>query len=769
MQRLGVNSARLFITPVSDLRKFIKKLEWGFNLEGEKVNNSVKFHESIMKLRSENGRNQSYPWRNPVKWNSINQNIMKITRKIYGSDENSVKILNKIGVSLLAVLEVKCKQFDLSTMDNFKEEYWMERWELYKYSYALAIWARRKRIELIEFYNEPDLDLNSCLDSNEFLDIYQIRSLSIQQAYLDINQNEDKNNEKIEPKILASAFARKTYNGDLTKYLGELVINYNNYIFSNQQIQPLWSNMNAYSYHSYGKSGSQMADDIFYLQNSINNDLNRIYSFYKIPLIITEHNSHTSSDWNDIKSTPDNDFEASRLSSQIMNIILSNVKSHYVFKFSITPSFSSTRDVAMNGLHWGEIEQDPFDLADTTLSAESMRLLTTKLIKSKIYPIIDSNDSSIYRNYILVNSSSTLNDDLFYYLYAINDKDENVTLLINLNQLNNDINENTKLIVEEVNANYWNEVSNIIELNSSKQISINLNSYTTMRIAIQKGKQNINIINSTYSCTLRAGLNSNINECNNYLNLIGTSNTINHENTCVSLIKFNNINNNNNNNFKSGKTILKLNIQDVIINGPFSDMIIMILGIRNVPNDWIQSTISWTKLSDTTLNDPTTSTNNNNNSNILNRLDSGILINGIYKNFINWSSSTNISIVGHFIIKYDDITKDNNDKLKERMIDVSDYVNDMINSNLYDLTFILYRPFRHPSYKTGYGNLEADDLSNGTFVKFFGSYSQNPPTLLMFNSKEIINSSTTYYFKRDLISNIFTYLKNAFYFFFSII
>ena len=112
----------------------------------------------------------------------------------------------------------------------------------------------------------------------------------------------------------------------------------------------------------------------------------------------------------------------------------------------------------MNGLHWGEIEQDPFDLSDTTLSAESMRLLTTKLIKSKIYPIIDSNDSSIYRNYILVNSSSTLNNDLFYYLYAINDKDENVTLLINLNQLNNDINENTKLIVEEVNANYWNEV-----------------------------------------------------------------------------------------------------------------------------------------------------------------------------------------------------------------------------------------------------------------------------------------------------------------------
>ena len=109
------------------------------------------------------------------------------------------------------------------------------------------------------------------------------------------------------------------------------------------------------------------------------------------------------------------------------------------------------------------------------------------------------------------------------------------------------------------------------------------------------------------------------------------------------------------------------------------------------------------------------------------------MINGIYKNFINWSSSTNISIVGHFIIKYDDMSKDNNDKLKERMIDVSDYVNDMINSNLYDLTFILYRPFRHPSYKTGYGNLEADDLSNGAVLRFYGSNSISPCQLLHFN------------------------------------
>ena len=77
------------------------------------------------------------------------------------------------------------------------------------------------------------------MDVSEFLDIYQIRSLSIQQAYMDINNEEEmknnnnnnisnnSNSNKVIPKILSSAFARITYGGNVNRYLGGLVIKMN--------------------------------------------------------------------------------------------------------------------------------------------------------------------------------------------------------------------------------------------------------------------------------------------------------------------------------------------------------------------------------------------------------------------------------------------------------------------------------------------------------------------------------------------------------------
>ncbi len=98
----------------------------------------------------------------------------------------------------------------------------------------------------------------------------------------------------------------------------------------------------------------------------------------------------------------------------------------FVF-ISITPSFSGTRDVAKNGLHWGEIYNDPYHISDTTLSAEAMRLLT-QMKNSKIYPLTSS-DTSSYRSYL-----GSSNNDGFYYLYAVNDAADIVNLSIDVSQ-----------------------------------------------------------------------------------------------------------------------------------------------------------------------------------------------------------------------------------------------------------------------------------------------------------------------------------------------
>lgn len=124
--------------------------------------------------------------------------------------------------------------------------------------------------------------------------------------------------------------------GDPTQYLGDVSVNNTMLQFSSYQKLSNWSNMQVYTYHSYGKPGQTQVNDYQYLVKSVqaSNPTNK-----NIPVIITEHNSHTSSDWSTFNSTPDDTFEASRLASQIINLISTNTfTSHFVFKFSVTPS-----------------------------------------------------------------------------------------------------------------------------------------------------------------------------------------------------------------------------------------------------------------------------------------------------------------------------------------------------------------------------------------------------------------------------------------------
>ena len=73
-----------------------------------------------------------------------------------------------------------------------------------------------------------------------------IRSLSIQDAYNDCNQADPLN--KVSLQIVASAFARRTFGGDSTQYLGDVSVNNNNLYFTTNTKNSNWTNMQLYSY-----------------------------------------------------------------------------------------------------------------------------------------------------------------------------------------------------------------------------------------------------------------------------------------------------------------------------------------------------------------------------------------------------------------------------------------------------------------------------------------------------------------------------------------
>ena len=82
---------------------------------------------------------------------------------------------------------------------------------------------------MIEYYNEPDLQLGETMNYTEYLQYYLIRALSIQNLFADMNAANPTS--QVPVNVVGSAFARSTFGGDVTQYLGDVTFNNNNFMF----------------------------------------------------------------------------------------------------------------------------------------------------------------------------------------------------------------------------------------------------------------------------------------------------------------------------------------------------------------------------------------------------------------------------------------------------------------------------------------------------------------------------------------------------------
>jgi len=83
VKRLGVNAARFFVNPILNVNQFTGNI-WGHDLNNNTINNSSMFWSAISQLRTPNGRNASYPWANPFKWNALNTALTTVSNAVYG-------------------------------------------------------------------------------------------------------------------------------------------------------------------------------------------------------------------------------------------------------------------------------------------------------------------------------------------------------------------------------------------------------------------------------------------------------------------------------------------------------------------------------------------------------------------------------------------------------------------------------------------------------------------------------------------------------------
>jgi len=149
---------------------------------------------------------------------------------------------------------------------------------------------------------------------------------------------------------------------------------------------------------------------------------------------------------------------------------LHSKKFAYLFKFYL--NFLPHIDViAKNGIHWGENTNAPYHIADSSLSAESFRLLT-QLKGSIIYPVSnnDTNGSISRRTYL----ASSNNNDRIYYLYIVNDNQTATNVSFDLTSWA--INDSTWIPVETVSSNYW--VNFNFQTISKKNLYLKKNRYS---------------------------------------------------------------------------------------------------------------------------------------------------------------------------------------------------------------------------------------------------------------------------------------------------
>jgi hypothetical protein len=300
--------------------------------------------------------------------------------------------------------------------------------------------------------------------------------------------------------------------------------------FAATEPDPHWHNMDTYSYHAYEKTGAELAEVYRNLTDTIKTES----PGQPIPVILTEHNAHLASTWNSLPTTPDTFGEASRIANQIVALAESGMASHFIFKFSVTRSFASSRDVAKNGLHWGELSQAPHHVSDTTLMAESSRLMMS-MKRARIHPVSAENNPSARIRFL----ASANADDKCFYVYIVNDGTSRLNLSIDLSEWADSVQAGTQLPVESVQDGYYGEISHVLTVPETRSnIGLFVHPFSTHRLTVQVGLQRELRFNATMTCTARAGDNSQKGDCRSESMFVGTSSSSEHERTSVAVMQF---------------------------------------------------------------------------------------------------------------------------------------------------------------------------------------------------------------------------------------
>lgn len=563
LDRLEVNSFRLFLAPRNDLRAAVGD-SFGKSLSGVVVSSLNQFDAAIAELRTPAGHNPNAKWANPIQW-GIYEGGLSGNKGPLGNPNKIVSVCNAKGIQVQAQISISCTgttRFQLLEFSDQMPAYWQERWALYQWVYGISRWMWVRQIKHIELYNEPDID-SSCKAPEVYSQQLQIRARAVRDAYADLNSEAAP-----AQRLDLSLGAPSTANILFPNSLGQLAVEQIHTQYGNGT-SPDWRNFDDFTYHFYGGPGYNV--EYFYKELKMNVQ-NLVPG---LPVSVTEYNNYYGRRFELTNNTMDSPEEAAAF-GDITAYLLFNTKRQFVFKFSQTISVNpgNPSGILKDGLLTAENEVAPYNIGDSTRTFEVYQTISQHCKGKQLFDIASPD---FFQSNL---TAWAVQDNGNWQLYTVNATPDDRNITVDLSGWSVAV--GATVLINEISGRYMNQIASIQIMSASKIVTFFTPKSSVMMLTIPIAKVPQMVASSaTETAMVTAGGTQNQNYEGSMLKVRLSPGVI-HDDTAVSYLKF------------------AVGVSAVSITGAYLELNVIATGsvqsdllILATSPSWTESTVRW--------------------------------------------------------------------------------------------------------------------------------------------------------------------------------
>ena len=478
----GVNGARIFISP--------SQIESAGTIAAAAGLVGVSNQASFLACRAAMHTNQFNP--NYIPWSSITNNYN--SNDLYPVNHilvaPALTALHNLGIQICAQITASQSTFPITDTND-----WPDLWGLWHHYYAQAFYLGRYfDVQRFEIYNEPNASGGPT--QTNFLLRLQFASDAISNALADVNSLYGKT---LSPVVLAPTLAGGAV-GHWSDWGLQMVTN--RHVNFLGQSNPNFLLFQKYDYHQYDSSPGTFGSDLA----TLNADLQSTMSpETPLPAVITEFNTHTAANFDNLTNTLDTPTEYADLGS-ICNELLTNQASElYAFKFSQV-GYAGSYPVQKNAMFYVDNTNSPYNIGGISKGGEVYRLFNKGFAAGRTrLKVTESSGAASLETHASYDPATQC-----YHLFSANSTASAVSLNLDLSALN--LPASNHILLEEVSETNYGSGLLWTNLPANSVVAAAQNANTVWLLtAPARPQQAEQIIFASDDAEVRDGANKNVN------------------------------------------------------------------------------------------------------------------------------------------------------------------------------------------------------------------------------------------------------------------